>query len=579
LASFLSPLLLAALIGAVGLPSQAVSTDGDDTRSPSVWNDEDERSWRSERLNEQAGEVLSELARSLEEGEVLAELFTPDFACNDLRPDGAEILRDSRGIRVERVPTARFAGEAVERDPRSALAAFSAPIAMSEAPHVSFKVIGVEERSPVAFEVQVLVQTSARVGAGSVQQDASWSAALRLDEQGSVRIAGLRASRLDEVRFERVPFIDATARALAGAGGSSAVLTAGSERWHGTTDDLGEANYFGHNGIAVGDVNGDDLDDLYVAQGTGLPNLLLVQQPNGTYIERGEASGAAWLDDTKGVLLVDYDDDGDRDLVCCIGPVLVLSTNDGTGTFTPARSLGSESTSSFYSVSAADYDLDGDIDLYAVRYVDTSYGDSIPVPFHDARNGPKNHLMRNDGEAGFVDVTIDVGLDVNNDRFSLASSWSDYDQDGDPDLYVANDFGRNNLYRNDGGTFIDVAAEAGVEDQAAGMGVSWADVDLDGHFDLLVSNMFSSAGRRIAYQPEFQPDGAPGERAAIQRHSLGNSLFCNTAKAGFEEVSDGAGIRMGRWSWGARFADLDGDGLPDVVAPNGFLTGDRDDDL
>jgi len=211
--------------------------------------------------------------------------------------------------------------------------------------------------------------------------------------------------------------------------------------------------------------------------------------------------------------------------------------------------------------------------------VASAYGESIPMPFQDARNGPKNHLMRNDGEAGFVDVSAEVGLDINNDRFSLASAWSDYDLDGDPDLYVANDFGRNNLYRNDDGHFVDVAAQTGCEDQAAGMGVSWADVDQDGRFDLLVSNMFSSAGRRIAYQPSFKRGEDAAQREAVQRLSLGNSLFCGGADGQFEDVSQSAGLRMGRWSWGARFSDFDMDGLPDVIVPNGFLTGERDDDL
>ena len=154
----------------------------------------------------------------------------------------------------------------------------------------------------------------------------------------------------------------------------------------------------------------------------------------------------------------------DRDLLCAIGPTIVLSENDGAGTFTPVRSLRAASNAAFYGLSAADYDLDGDLDVYACRYVKTSYTDSIPIPYHDARNGPRNHLLRNEGADGFRDVTDEVGLGVNNDRFSLAPCWSDYDGDGDPDLYVANDFGGNNLYRNDNGHFVDMAPQSDVED-------------------------------------------------------------------------------------------------------------------
>ena len=547
---------------------------------PALWEAEDGQRFATEELAAAGQSLLHELRVEIEAGAPGGALFAAGFTCNVLRP-ALEVRRDTAGMRVS-VASAEAFGALEEREAATdVLRSFLELIDGATERRVAFKVIEAQPLEEAgALRATVLVQTSARDGLAALQQNARWSVVFRaLGPDGALRIASIEALALSEVWMARPLFEDATARVLAGAGGSSVVLAAGSERWHGGVDNLGEPNYFGHNGIAVGDVNGDDLDDLYVAQGTGLPNLLFLQSPDGTFEEVGERSGAAWLDDTKGVLLADYDNDGDRDLIACIGPLIVLSTNDGTGLFTPARSLGSESTSSFYSVSAADYDLDGDLDLFAVRYVDTSYGDSVPMPFHDARNGPKNHLMRNDGEAGFVDVSAEVGIDVNNDRFSLACSWSDYDLDGDPDLYVANDFGRNNLYRNDGGTFVDVAAQTGSEDQAAGMGVSWGDVDLDGRFDLLVSNMFSSAGRRIAYQPSFKQGEDEQQRGAVQRHALGNSLFCNGVDGRFEDVSEQSGLRMGRWSWGARFSDFDMDGLPDVIVPNGFLTGDRDDDL
>jgi hypothetical protein len=151
--------------------------------------------------------------------------------------------------------------------------------------------------------------------------------------------------------------------------------------------------------------------------------------------------------------------------------------------------------------------------------------------------------------------------------------------DGDPDLYVANDFGRNNLYRNEGGTFVDVAAEAGVEDISAGMGVTWADADLDGHMDLYVSNMYSSAGGRITYQRRFQKSADESVRASFQRHARGNTFFRNLGDGTFADVSLEAGTTMGRWSWGSLFTDFQNDGLPDLVVPNGFVTGEDPDDL
>ena len=173
----------------------------------------------------------------------------------------------------------------------------------------------------------------------------------------------------------------------------------------------------------------------------------------------------------------------------------------------------------------------------------------------------------------------EVGLDVNNQRFSFAAAWEDFDNDGDQDLYVANDFGRNNLYRNDGGHFTDIASAAGVEDISAGMGVTWGDYDGDGWMDLYVSNMYSSAGGRIAYQKRFHAAAAAGTRAEFQRHARGNSLFRNNGDGTFSDVSVSAGVVMGRWAWGSVFADLDNDGHADLVVPNGFITNELPRDL
>jgi hypothetical protein len=168
-----------------------------------------------------------------------------------------------------------------------------------------------------------------------------------------------------------------------------------------------------------------------------------------------------------------------------------------------------------------------------------------------------------------------------NNRYSFAAAWADYDSDGDQDLYVANDFGRNNLYRNNGdGTFTDVAAEAGVDDLAAGMSASWADYDGDGNLDLYVGNMWSSAGQRVTDQPEFDATTTdPKLKELFQRHARGNSLFRNRGDGTFEDVSERLGVTMGRWAWACDFADLDNDGRQDLYVQNGYITGAALDDL
>jgi hypothetical protein len=147
------------------------------------------------------------------------------------------------------------------------------------------------------------------------------------------------------------------------------------------------------------------------------------------------------------------------------------------------------------------------------------------------------------------------------------------------DLYVANDFGRNNLYRNDRGKFEDVAARLGVEDMAAGMSVSWADFNRDGRPDIYVGNMFSAAGNRVTYQRRFVEGRSPLESAAIQRMARGNTLFMAQPDGTFADVSISAGVTMGRWAWSSKFADLNNDGWDDLMVANGYFTNERPDDL
>ena len=176
-------------------------------------------------------------------------------------------------------------------------------------------------------------------------------------------------------------------------------------------------------------------------------------------------------------------------------------------------------------------------------------------------------------------MTEEVGLNQNNDRFSFAASWEDYDRDGDPDLYVANDYGRNNLYQNNAGKFIDVSQKLGVQDMSAGMSVSWGDYNRDGLFDLYVSNMFSSAGNRITYQRQFKSDAESVQVEGFRRHARGNSLFEGVSGNPFKDVSETTNVTMGRWAWGSRFADIDNDGWLDLLVANGFITSPDPGDL
>jgi hypothetical protein len=347
-----------------------------------------------------------------------------------------------------------------------------------------------------------------------------------------------------------------------------------------------------NHGLALGDVNGDGLEDLYLCQQGGLPNLLFLQNPDGTLTDFSAESKTDWMDFCAAALFLDLDNDGDQDLVVSQDFKLLFMENmDGKGHFQLTFGIGTKAQS--FSISSADFDQDGLLDVYVCGYNPSNAEARAgalgePVPFHDANNGGPNILWQNQGDWTFEDVTAQTGLDQNNTRFSFAASWEDYDQDGDLDLYVANDFGRNCLYQNRGPQspgqlplFINIAPQLGIEDSAAGMSTNWGDFNRDGWMDLYVSNMFSSAGNRITTQRRFlkELDRNEEARSTFRRMARGNTLFAANGKGGFTDVSVQTKTAMARWSWGSTFADLNNDGWLDILAANGFITAEDSGDL
>ena len=338
----------------------------------------------------------------------------------------------------------------------------------------------------------------------------------------------------------------------------------------------------GLQGMAVGDANGDGLDDLYYCAEGGLPNRLLLQQPDGSVKDVSAMSGTDILDPGRSALFLDLDNDGDQDLVTSAAySHAVYFSNDGKANFTLRGQF--HAPGHIQSMSAVDYDSDGLLDLYLACYNDApeisdTLGAGTPSPFYDARNGLPNVMLHNDGGFTFHETTKDIGLDDNNNRYSFGCTWEDYDNDGDQDVYVVNDFGRKNLYRNDAGKFHDAAEEAGVEDIGPGMGASWGDVNGDGLMDLHVANMFSGAGNRIAFQDHYLK-GEDEARKWSQRFAKGNTLLLNQGDGTFQDASDAAHITFGRWAWGAMLADFNNDGWRDIMVPNGYVTGEDPGDL
>jgi len=537
--------------------------------TPGGWTSEA----RADAVSAQLGRLAAYLEHPSEPG-ALAALFAPDFVAQV--PEAQAPVFQDAALRIERSGEGRAA-----EDGPAFLARLERWSRAVPSGHAKFKTVRVEAGEDELVTDAVLLFDGTQ-GTRAAQINSWWRCRWREEAGGEPpRLAGLRVLGHEEVQARGPQLLsDRTTELLSGVDAWERQLVPGLDEWRARLDTRLGVPLLGHAaGIAVADVNGDGLEDLYLCQPGGLPNKLLVHTPAGGVRDVSSEAGVDFLDFSRSALLLDLDGDGDRDLAVNAGERLLLLANDGQARFWLQAAFEAPDATS---MAAADVDLDGDLDLYLCAYASPYDHSALPVPYHDAQNGRPNRLLENRGDWLFVDATAERGLDANNTRFSFAASFEDYDLDGDPDLYVANDFGRNNLYRNEGGRFEDVAAQAGVEDLSAGMGVAWGDYDGDGWFDLYVSNMYSSAGNRIAYQRRFQEGASDEVRRQYQRHAHGNTLFRNEGDGRFEDVSlaeDPLGIAMGRWAWGALFADLNVDGWPDLLSPNGFLTEARTHDL
>ncbi len=548
----------------------------------------DAEGWESEAFNDSISDVLKDFAEAIlceKNNDRLDEFFEKEAVASPLRPEGSS-PKMIDAISVMRGATDDHAAPVAMR-----MAELLRPFAEGRATRVKFKV---HNASPEEQRSEQFVSITGRAVDGKlVEQNLNW----RIQWKGvpggwkMASITAIEQERAEEVVAANQPvFSDATAAVLGRDETFRSQYLLGNNEWYPRIDAFNRFFIFGLNGLAIGDVNGDDLEDVYSPQTGGLPNRLFIQQPDGSLVEGAAAAGVDFLDSTRAALFVDLDNDGDQDLVLGLNGGLMILRNDGTGKFEPR--LRYPQVTNGFGLAAADYDLDGDLDLFVCRY----FGDSdagaqlaVPAPYFDANNGGSNFLLRNDGGGAgatwisFTDATEISGLALNGQRFSYAAVWDDFDADADPDLYVVNDFGKNVLYLNEGGQFTDATVAVGLEDSAFGMSASSGDFDRNGVSDLYVGNMFSAAGSRITRQKNFRDGRDEGLRGEFQRLARGNSLFSGaldpSGKPGFTDVSVGAGVTLGRWSWGSIFLDLNNDGWEDLFVANGFITGRQPDDL
>ena len=553
-------------------------------------DDPREDGWDTEVFSRAAEKQLEELAGILRHPEKLessqvGSLVTDQFLCDSLVPQEVRPVFRDPAIQVFRAKEPERGAEHYRGRGGmiGALQKLLQPYRKASDIHTAFKLFQVEMGEGFVTTRQYF-SLSGRTAAGSREQNATWKMRwIQPSDGGAPLVAHIEVEDYEHViarSLSQTLFADCTEAVLGHNACFSPQLMHGLNHWMPRIQMLLGLEAAGHQGVAVGDVNGDSLEDVYLCQTGGLPNRLFIQNADGTATDVSKVAGVDFVDRTRSALMIDMDNDGDQDLVLTPRSGVLFMANDGLGHFR-AQTLV-PMVSDITSVAAADYDQDGDLDLYLCAYFPSREDISVlgtPLPYHDANNGGRNVLLRNENNWQFTDMTNLVGLDHNNTRWSYATSWEDYDNDGDQDLYVANDFGRNNLYRNDDGHFLDVAGQAGVEDISSGMGVTWGDYDRDGQMDLYVSNMFSAAGSRITYQRQFKRDASRQTKAQFQRHARGNSLFENSGKGTFRDVSVDAGVTMGRMAWGSLFFDLNNDGWDDLVVLNGLVTNEKAEDL
>lgn len=395
---------------------------------------------------------------------------------------------------------------------------------------------------------------------------------------GDLKIAQWRILEESQARSTTPVYVDIAPAAFGATASFSAQMLHGVDYWRTVLDGACGIDIYGHNGVSAADIDGNGFDDLYVCQPAGLPNRLYRNSGDGTFEDVTEISGLGVLENTACALFADFDNDGRQDVIVvrANGPLLFLNQGGFRFQLQPdAFKFASPPQGTFTGAALADYDRDGWLDVYFCLY--SFYQGTgqykYPAPYHEAENGPPNFLMRNNRDGSFVDVTAKAGLDKNNTRYSFCCAWGDYNNDGWPDLHVVNDFGKKNLYRNNGdGTFRDVAQDVGVEDVGAGMSVTWLDTENKGAEDLYVANMWTAAGIRVSMLESFKNKSSPDVRALYQKHAMGNSLLRNRGTK-FDDTTQAADAGVGRWAWTSDTFDFDHDGYSDLYVVNGMVSG------
>ncbi|HJQ21419.1 MAG TPA: VCBS repeat-containing protein [Gemmatimonadaceae bacterium] len=339
--------------------------------------------------------------------------------------------------------------------------------------------------------------------------------------------------------------------------------------------------YYNGGGVAVGDVNNDGLQDLYFSSNLGA-NHLYINRGNYRFEDVTARAGVAGPPGWKtGVTMADVNGDGFVDIYVCAVNYLtmrghnVLYINNGDGTFTDRTAQygldfeGYATQALFF-----DYDGDGDLDMYLLN--NSTHGERALVAqgAAEATRNPRvsDRLYRNDG-GHFTDVSARAGIHAGID-YGLGVVSSDFNVDGCPDLYVANDFQENDyLYVNNcDGTFRDSITTATGHTSQYSMGVDAADVNNDLRSDVFVADMLSDRAAIRDSSVSFESWELYARRLAAGYHPQfsRNTLLLNRGALRFSDIAPYAGVAATDWSWAPLLADYDNDGRKDVFVTSGI---------